>query len=126
MAPPPTLADPSTVAVNLAAIPGQSIPIGVTCHPDPRGAPHASAALTSTMVLAIVQLQRVAQVLAQRVAALEVAHTETHRAAEPSDGSAPRDSERHRLASAAVADAASHVQITPTHAASALDSVRFD
>jgi hypothetical protein len=130
------LVDSSTVPVTLAAAPG-ALGLTIQCYPDPRGAPHAGAAVQSTLVLAVVNLQSMLSMALQRIAVLEVAMAEHARedardfvipcatGPRPFPLDRPRDEDRARVALAAVDTHAAQIQLNEQAPAtgSALDAI---
>lgn len=98
-------------------------PLVVRVWPDYRGAPDPSSALTSVIVLMLVQQSHVVQILANRLAALEIHAAEQSRNDKPQIGDRARDEQRAALALTAIRSTADGIEISAQAPASALDGI---
>lgn len=98
-------------------------PLVVELWPDWRGAPSDTAALFSVMAAMLVQQSHVVQMLANRIAALEIHTAEQSRGAEPQTGDRARDEERASLAITAIRSVADAMQISASAPSSAMDGI---
>lgn len=121
----PTLIDTTPQDCELSAR-SDLPPLVVRVWPDYRGAPDPASALTSVLVLMLVQQSHIVEHLANRIAALEIHTAEQSRGTVPEPGGRARDDQRSELALIAIRSAADGIEINARAPASAFDQITLE